>query len=345
MPTPPAPPSRHLPVRPDWLDKHHEEILEPALPIIDPHHHLWDEPRTPYLFRDLLGDVGSGHAIRATVFLECREMYRAEGPPELRSLGETEFVTGVAAMSASGKYGPTRCCAGIVGNVDLRIGDRAKEVLEHHIVASGGRFRGIRNGTTWHADPSLRIFTSGAPAGLLLDPAWRKGFAALAPLGLSFDAWMFQTQLGELVDLARAFPDTRIVLNHVGGPLAIGPYAGKRDEAFAAWSSDIRAVAACPNVSVKLGGLGMRLGGFDFAERERPPSSLDLAEAWRPYIEASIAAFGPERAMFESNFPVDKGMCSYAVLWNAFKRIAQAYSGDERTAMFSGTALRFYRLW
>ncbi len=344
MTTPPATPSRHLPVRPDWLDLRHEDIIEPGLPIIDPHHHLWDRPGNRYLLPDLLADVGSGHDIRATIFLECREMYRADGPPELRSLGETEFVTGVAAMSASGKYGPTRCCAGIIGNVDLRIGARARELLEKHIVASGGRFRGIRNNSTWHADPGLSIFTGGAPAGLLLDPGWRAGFATLAPLGLSFDAWMFHPQLGELLDLARAFPDTKIVLNHVGGAVAIGPYAGKRDAAFAEWSGHISALGVCPNIHVKLGGLGMRLGGFDFAERAQPPSSTDLAEAWRPYIETCIAAFGPERSMFESNFPVDKGMCSYPVMWNAFKRLASGCSSDEKNAMFSGTAQRVYRL-
>jgi predicted TIM-barrel fold metal-dependent hydrolase len=343
--TAPAAPSRHLPIRKDWLDKRREEIIEPERPIIDPHHHLWDRPGNRYLFHDLLEDLSSGHNIRATVFLECREMYRAEGPPELRSLGETEFVAGVAAMSESGKYGAVRACAGIVGNVDLRIGSRAKGVLEQHIIASGGRFRGIRNGSTWHADPSLRIFTSGAPEGLLRDRNWREGFAALAPLNLSFEAWMFHTQLGDLVDLARAFPETKIVLNHVGGPLAIGPYAGKRQEGFAEWSTQIQKLGQFPNVYVKLGGLGMRLGGFDFPERELPPSSAELAEAWRPYIETCIAAFGPERAMFESNFPVDKGMCSYPVLWNAFKRLAEPYSADEKNAMFYNTALKFYRLW
>ena len=338
-------PSRHLPIRPDWLDRRREDILEPELPIIDPHHHLWDRSHNHYFLPELLADVGSGHNIRATVFLECREMYRADGPPELRSLGETEFVTGVAAMSASGKYGATKCCAGIVGNVDLRIGARAREVLERHITASGGRFRGIRNGSTWHADPSLRIYTSGAPQGLLLDARWREGFAALAPLDLSFDAWMYHTQLDDLVDLARAFPDTKIVLNHVGGPVFIGPYEGKREEELAVWSARIRKVAQHPNVYVKLGGLGMKIGGFDFGERDLPPTSAELAEAWKPYIETCIDAFGPERSMFESNFPVDKGMCSYPVLWNTFKRLAAGCSGDEKEKMFMGTALRFYRLW
>jgi predicted TIM-barrel fold metal-dependent hydrolase len=179
---------------------------------------------------------------------------------------------------------------------------------------------------------------------LLLDKSFREGFAALAPLGLTFDAWMFQTQLGDLVDLARAFPQTTIVLNHVGGPIAIGPYAGKREEAFAAWRTGIQQVAGLPNTYVKLGGLGMKMIGFDFFEKTEPPSSQDLATAWRPYIETCITAFGPQRAMFESNFPVDKGTCSYQVLWNAFKRLAAGHSAEEKTALFSGTAQKAYRL-
>jgi predicted TIM-barrel fold metal-dependent hydrolase len=344
MPQTAIPPSRHAPVRPDWLVRRREEIIEPDLPIVDPHHHLWEREGTRYLFEDLLADVGSGHNIRATFFEECREMYRADGPPELRSLGETEFVNGVAAMSASGKYGPTRCCAGIIGNVDLRIGGRAREVLEKHIAISSGRLRGVRNGSTWHADERLKIYCSGAPEGLLLDKTWREGFASLAPLGLAFDAWMFQTQLGDLVDLARAFPETRIVLNHVGGPLGIGPYAGRREEGFAEWNALVREVAASPNTFVKLGGLAMKISGFNFHENEMPPSSQDLERAWRPYIETCIEAFGPDRAMFESNFPVDKGMCSYPVLWNAFKRLASGASAEEKKALFHDTALSAYRL-
>lgn len=342
-----APHVRHLPIRKDWLAATQEEALEPERPIIDPHHHLWDRPGNRYLFHDLLEDLNSGHNIRATVFLECREMYRAEGPPELRSLGETEFVAGVAAMSESGKYGPARACAGIIGNVDLRaVGSRAKGILEQHIIASGGRFRGIRNGATWNSDPSLRIFTSGAGEGLYRDRAWREGFAALASLNLSFEAWMFHTQLGDLVDLARAFPETRIVLNHIGGALGVGPYAGKRQEVFSDWQTQIQKLGQFPNVHIKLGGLGMpSLSGFETGRQDSAPSSEQLARAWRPYIDACIDAFGPDRAMFESNFPVDKGMCSYSNLWNAFKRIAENYSGDEKNAMFHNTALKFYRLW
>jgi len=341
---PPTMPASQAPVRVDWLAKHTEEILEPDLPIIDPHHHLFDRPRYTYLFPELLADVGSGHNIRATMYEEARSMYRAGGPGELKSLGETEFVCGAAAMSASGNYGPTRCVAGIVGNVDLRLGSRAKDVLERHIAVSDGRLRGIRNGSTWSDDPVLKGFGGAAGPGLYLDKSFREGFAALVALDLTFDAWLFQTQLGDIIDLARAFPQARIVLNHVGGPVAIGPYAGKRDEAFAAWHASIREVASFPNTYVKLGGLGMKMIGFDFFEKPEPPSSQDLEKAWRPYIEICIAAFGPQRSMFESNFPVDKGTCSYQVLWNAFKRIAARHSADEKTALFSGAAQNAYRL-
>jgi L-fuconolactonase len=347
LPVPAGPPAVlavQAPVRPDWLARRTEDILEPDLPIIDPHHHLWDRPGYRYLFPELLADVGSGHNIRTTMFEQARSMYRADGPEELKSLGETEFVSGAAAMSASGIYGPTRCIAGIVAFVDLRLGARAKGLLERHIAVSDGRVRGIRNGSTWSDDPILKTFTAGTPQGLLLDKSFREGFAALAALGLTFDAWMFQTQLSDLVDLARAYPQVTIVLNHVGGPIAIGPYAGKRDEAFAAWRTGIQQIASFPNTYVKLGGLGMKMIGFDFFEKPEPPSSSDLAVAWRPYIETCIAAFGPQRSMFESNFPVDKGTCSYQVLWNAFKRIAAGYSTDQKTALFSGAAKKAYRL-
>src|SRR6476646_11700500 len=262
--------SRHLPIRKDWLAATQEPALEPDLPIVDPHHHLWDRPNNRYLFQDLLEDVGSGHNIVATCFEECREMYRPDGPQEQKSLGETEFVNGIAAMSASGKYGPARCCAGIIGNVDLRIGSRAKGILEQHVAVSGGRFKGIRNGATWHADPSLAIYCSGAPEGLYRDRNFREGFAGLASLGLAFDAWLFHTQLDDVADLARTFPQATIVLNHVGGALAIGPYFGRREEAFAEWRKAIQEVAACPNVYMKVGGLAMKLTGFTFFENDDP---------------------------------------------------------------------------
>jgi len=280
--------------------------------------------------------------IVATLFAECGAMYRTDGPVELKSLGETEFVTGVARRGASGEYGSTRYIAGIIGYVDLRTGSRAKGVLEQHMAVSDGRLRSIRNGSASHADPSLRIY-AGAPPGLLLERDFREGFAALAPLGLGFDVWVIQTQLKEVVNLARDFPQTTIVLDHLGGPLAVGPYAGKREEAFTEWREGIYEVASCPNVFIKLGGLGMKLIGFAFYESDLPPSSHDLEKAWRPYIETCIEAFGPQRSMYESNFPVDKGTCSYQVLWNAFKRIAAGCSADEKTGLFSGAASKAYQ--
>jgi L-fuconolactonase len=336
--------SSHLAVRPDWLAKRQEPTLEPALEIVDPHHHLIDRPESGrYLLPDLLADTGSGHNIVATVYLEWLSMYRRGAPPEMQPVGEIEFANGVAAMSASGGYGNTQACAGIVGHADLALGARVRAVLEAMIAASS-RFRGIRFITASHPDQTQWGAMLTRPEGLLRDPKVREGFAELGRLGLSFDAWMYHTQLGDLVDLARAFPATPIVLNHVGGAIGLGRYAGKREQAFADWSARIRELAACPNVCVKLGGLGMRMFGFRFHEGEIAPSSEELAAAWRPYIETCVAAFSPQRAMFESNFPVDKGSCGYAALWNAFKRIAAGCSAAEKQALFAGTARRFYRL-
>jgi len=332
-----------LHVRPDWLALRTEEVIEPDLPIVDPHHHLWDRAGDRYLLPELMADIASGHNVVATVFVEARVMYRADGPEELRSLGETEFVNGVAAMSASGGYGTTRACAGIVGKIDLRIGSRAKGILEQHIARAGGRFRGIRNGSAWHKE-GIKATTANPPPELLLDRSFREGFAVLSKLGLSFDAWLLHTQIDELTDLARAFPDTTIVMDHVGGPIGIGSYVGKRQEVFEHWRKSLQALARCSNVNVKIGGLGMHLFGFEFHADPQPPLSRSLAEAWKPYVETCIEAFGAERCMFESNFPVDKGSCSYLALWNAFKRIAANHSAAEKKALFSGTASRIYRL-
>ena len=338
-------PSPHLPVRAEWLASRREDILEPGLPIVDPHHHLVDRENTGrYLLPELLADTGSGHNIVATVYLEWLSMYRAAGPVEMRPVGEVEFANGVAAVADSGTYGKTKVCAGIVAYADLMLGAQVERVLEAMIMAGGGRFRGIRYISASHPDEAARGSSINRPAGLLMNDKVREGFSRLHPLGLSFDAWMYFTQLGELVDLARAFPETPIVLNHVGGAIGIGPYAGKRDQVFAEWKTRIEELARCPNVCVKLGGLGMRLFGFDVHAGELPPSSEQLAQAWQPYIETCITAFGTNRAMFESNFPVDKGSGSYHVFWNAFKRLAGGASADEKTALFSGTASKFYRL-
>ena len=330
--------------REDWLALHTEEIIDSARPIVDPHHHLWHRGGLRYMIEEMSDDIASGHNIVATVYVDCRSMYRASGPEAFRPVGEVEFANGVAAMAASGGYGPALICAGIVSHVNLLLGDGAKQVLEAEIAAGQGRFRGIRHSSAYDADPDIAHMYATRPRGLLLDSTFRKGFACLAPLGLSFDAWLFHPQLAEFVDLARAFPDTRIVLDHCGGPVGLGRFAGRREQTFAVWKASIQEAAKCPNVVVKLGGLAMRLLGYDFHERTMPPSSEQAAEAWRPYIESCIEAFGPARCMFESNFPPDKGQCSYQVIFNAFKRIAAQYSDAEKTALFSKTAADFYRL-
>ena len=330
--------------REDWLALRKEDILDPTRPIVDPHHHLWDRGGQRYLIEELAADIGSGHNVIATVYVEARSMYRAGGPEALRPLGEVEFANGAAAMSASGGYGSAAICAGIVGHANLLLGEAARPVLEAEIAAGNGRFRGIRHSSAWDADAEVAGMYALRPKGLLLDPIFREGFACLAPLGLSFDAWLFHPQIGELADLARAFPDTGIVLDHCGGPIGVGSYANRREEIFATWKASIQDIAKCPNVGVKLGGLAMRLLGYDFDRRPKPPSSEDAAAAWRPYIETCIEAFSAERCMFESNFPPDKGQCSYQVIFNAFKRIAAQYSEPEKTALFSGTATEFYRL-
>ncbi|MES5488438.1 amidohydrolase family protein [Bradyrhizobium sp. INPA03-11B] len=328
----------------DWLAQYTEEIIDPDRPIVDPHHHLWDRGGLRYLIEEMRDDIASGHNIVATVYVDCRSMYRADGPEAFRPVGEVEFANGVAAMAASGGYGKTAICAGIVSHVNLLIGDQAKAVLEAEIAAGNGRFRGIRHSSAWDEDPNVAHMYANRPKGILLDSTFRRGFACLAPLGLSFDAWLFHPQIGELTDLARAFPDTRIVLDHCGGPVGTGRFAGKREETFPVWKASIREIAQCPNVVVKLGGLAMCLLGYDFHLRPRPPSSEELAAAWRPYVETCIEAFGPNRCMFESNFPPDKGQCSYQVIFNTFKRLASQYSEAEKTALFLKTAKDVYRL-
>jgi L-fuconolactonase len=320
-----------------------EDVLEPDRPIYDPHHHLWDHPGRRYLLDELLTDLGSGHNVVATVFVECMSMYRANGPQEMRPVGETEFVNGVAAMSASGGFGKTRVASGIVSFADLALGEQVGAVLDAHLAASP-RFRGIRHAAGWEASDQVRNSHTNPPPALLGDERFRRGFAELAPRGLTFDAWLYHPQLPELTDLAKAFPDTTIILDHFGGPLGIGPYAGRRAEVFSVWKTAIRALADCPNVVVKLGGLVMPLNGFRFHKREQPIGSIELAEATRDWYLHTIECFGVERCMFESNFPVDKVSVSYRVLWNSFKRLTANFSAAERAALFHDTAARVYRL-
>ena len=327
-----------------WTKQRHEAALEPDLPIIDPHHHVWDDERGRYLIHELVEDTSSGHNIIATVFIEAGSMYRAGGPAAMRPVGEVEFVNGIAAMSASGRYGKTRLCAGIIGHADLALGDQVQPVLEALIAAGGGRLRGIRHGVTWDTGNAARFGRRQPPQHQVLDPTFRQGFARLQPLGLSFESWQFHPQLPDLVDLLRVFPDANVILNHVGGLLGIPPHDGNPDEVFAIWRGHIRELVQFPNLSVKVGGLGMLYCGWNFHLGDVPPSSEELAAAWRPYVETCIEAFGPSRCMMESNFPVDKQSCGYTVLWNALKRITQGSSAAEKSALYRDTAARVYRL-
>jgi predicted TIM-barrel fold metal-dependent hydrolase len=331
----------HVHLNPAWLAQQREEILEPGLPIIDPHHHLWDR-EGGYFLDELLADTGSGHNVVATVFLQCGYAYRTSGAEELKPVGETEFVAGIA-KEAERRNLKTRACAGIVGAADLALGDKVDAVLQAHVAAGGGRFKGIRHITARHEEFNASILPR-PPARQMADAQFRKGFARLGKMNLTFDAWLYHTQIPELTDLARAFPQVPIVLNHVGGPLGVGPYRGKRELAFREWQAAMKDLATCPNVHMKLGGLGMAIIGFDFHKEAKPPSSDKLAAAWRPLMETSIELFGAKRCMFESNFPVDKGMFSYPVMWNAFKRIASGASAAEKAALFHDTAARLYRL-
>jgi predicted TIM-barrel fold metal-dependent hydrolase len=321
-----------------------EETLEPDLAICDPHHHLWDFPNSRYLLPELLADVESGHKVESTVFVECTAFYSVHLGEAMKYVGETEFVTGVAAMADSGRYGSVRACLGIASRADLSAGSSVGAVLDAHIRAGGGRFRAIRHAGGWDASSDVNNSHTDPPRGLYADEKFREGFAELGKRNLSFEAWQYHPQLPEVIDLARAFPGTKIMLNHVGGPLGIGPYAGKREEVFAQWSHDIRALAKLPNVWVKLGGLGMAVAGFGFHKGDTLPSSTELAEAWKPYLETCIEAFGPGRGVFESNFPVDKVSCSYHTLWNAFKRIAKGASAGDKALLFRDSAVKFYRL-
>jgi L-fuconolactonase len=332
----------------DWLALTVEEPLDADLPICDPHHHLWDMRTSRvserYLLDEVLEDVLSGHNVVSTVFIECGAMFTADRSEAMQPVGEVEFVNGIAAMSASGLYGPTRVADGIVGTADLSLGDGVAAVLDAQIAAGGGRFRGIRRSAAWDPDPGVPAQRVNPGPGLFGRDDFRAGFAHLAPRQLSFEVWCYHRQIPEVTDLARAFPDTTIILDHFGGPLGVGAYAGKAEEVYAEWRTSIGELATCPNVVAKLGGINMELNGYGWHERPRPPSSLELAQATRPYYEFTIEKFGAERCMFESNFPVDKASCSYSVLWNSFKRLTAGYSAVDKASLFHDTAARVYRL-
>ena len=333
----------------DWLELTQEETLEPDLPICDPHHHFWDFrperiPYQRYLLHELAADINAGHNVRSTVFIEARAMYRAEGPEEMRPVGEVEFVQGLAAASATGLYGPGQAAAAIIGHANLNLGAAVEPALEALQAASPSRFRGIRHSVTWDPHPEVDNTAAHNMEGQLASANFRAGAQALSRMGLSLEGWLYFPQLPELADFAKAMPDLTIILNHIGGLLRVGPYGGREEEVMGIWKSGIAAVAACPNVVVKLGGIGMPRTGFDWHTRNRPIGSEELAEAMAPLMNYCIEQFGPSRCMFESNFPVDKVSYSHHILYNAFKRLSAGYSATERADMFHDTAARAYRI-
>lgn len=326
-------------------DGRDEPILDPDTPIIDSHHHLFDRPPLRYMFEDYREDAAAGHKIVATVYVETLAMARCEGPEALRPIGEIEFANGVAAMSASGGYGPCRVAAAIVGYADLRLGEQVAITLDRSLAAAPDRYRGVRQIAMDHPDPAiLRFLTNKPPKGLLQHPKFREGFSQLAQRGLSFDAAVLHHQMPEIEDLAMAYPQTAIVLNHMGLATATGLDAGGRAEVFRDWREKLRSLGRHPNVFCKIGGLGTTYWGFGFNETAEPTGYLALSEAWRPYVETAIEVFGAGRCMTESNYPADGRSCGFVPVWNALKHIVSGCSSDEKAALFYGTAAAVYRI-
>ena len=328
----------------DWLELTQEETLEPDLPICDPHHHFWDFraeriPYQRYLLPELLADLGSGHNVRSTVFIEARSMYRPDGPEELRPVGEVEFVQGLAAAGASGIYGPARPAAAIIGAANLDLGAAVEPVIDALQAASPNRFRGIRAHCGYDSHPEIE---SRAAPERMGQENFRAGARILAQKGLLLELTAYFHQAGEMAALAQAVPDLPLIFNHIGGLLRIGPYANRDDEVLAQWRRGIDAVAACPNIYMKLGGVGQPRYGFDWHEGNKPIGSDALAADLSPLLGYCIEQFGPQRCMFESNFPVDKVSYSYKVLFNAFKRLSAGYTAAERAALFHDTAVKLY---
>lgn len=332
--------------RQDWLDRAPQEtVLEPDLPIVDTHHHVWETPgRGRYMLDELHADLGSGHNVVATVFIDCHHAYRTDGPEEMKAVGEIEAVAKLADESDKRFPGKARVAQGIVGNADLTLGDRLEPVLTAMVDAGRGRFRGVRNSAGWDADPIIGNNHQGFGKGHYLREDFRAGLRRLTKMGLSLDALVYHTQHADLVSLARAVPEANIILNHTGMPIGYGPYKGKLDEVAKIWRAGISEIAKCPNVSMKLGGMMMRLASYDYNMAPAPISSEELARQWRPWIEPCIEQFGANRCHFESNFPVDKMGIGYKAIYNAFKRIASGCSADEKVDLFAGTARRVYRL-
>ena len=325
----------------DWLSLRQEPALDPGVPIVDPHHHLWDRGGHTYLPKQFVTDAGGGHDLRSTVVVECLSRYREDGPEHLRPVGETAYVAGL--VEAHGRPEGIDIGAAILGFADLSLGDAVDEVLQAHAVAGKGRFRGIRYSTAFDADPAIHAAYPSHP-GMLREAQVQAGARRLARRGESLDVWLYFHQLDDVVALARTCPELAIIIDHCGGPLGIGPYAERRDDVFAAWRAALQPLRSLPNVALKFGGLAMPLAGYAWRKLPQPPASDVLAEAWRPYFEVCLDVFGPRRCMYESNFPVDRSGCTYTSLWNAFKRLAAPLSEGERQALCAGTARRIYGL-
>ena len=317
-----------------------EEPLDPGLKIIDAHHHF-SEHWGGYMPQELLDD-GQGHNIVATVYVQCGWGYRADGPTSMRPLGETESVLAVT-KDINARQTRTHVAAAIVGYADLCLGAEVDRVLSAQVEAGQSRFRGVRNSGAYHQTFKHGVLPR-AMKGLYGDPAFREGYARLAHHGLSFDAWIYHPQIDEVVDLARAFPDTPLILDHIGGVLGVAEYQGDADRAWREWLPAMKRLALCPNVQVKIGGLGTAVFGFDFSARPRPPSSQELADAWKPLVHGTLDLFGTDRCMFESNFPVHRGAAGYGVVLNAFKRLARGMSATEKNDLFFDNPRRVYRI-
>ena len=327
----------------EWLARHTEEIIDPDRTIVDAHHHLWDEPGNVYFTDDLLADLRTGHRIVATVAVQAHYGYRPTGPEHLKPVGETETLE-MHRCEVWDRVPGLRPCAAIIGFANLSDSDRIDEVLDAHSAASPAHFRGVRQSVARDSHFPEGVVLRPAQAGMLADPSFRQGVRRLGSRGLVFDAMLYHQQIPELTELAGEVTATPIVLDHYGCPLGVGYYRGREQERFETWRRDITALARRPNVCVKIGGLGMIVTGAEYHLAATPPTSAQLAADWRPWFDVCVTAFGTRRCMFESNFPVDKAMYSYAVGWNALKRLAAGCSATEQDDLFAGTASRVYHL-
>ena len=322
----------------EWLDLVREDVVDPARPIVDPHHHLWRHGEgLNYDLPDLLADTGDGHNITCTVFMECGSAYDTTAPAHLAPVGETRFIV------SRSQQDPARTIRALVAKADLAHPE-LDAILDAHVEAGQGMFRGIRDALSRADEPTALTIPGRGADGKFADPAFVRGVQRLGERGLTYDSWQYHHQAREFLALARSAPGTTMVLDHLSTPVGVGRWAGRHDEIFAVWRTDMEEIAACPNVVAKIGGLAMPDNGFGWHSAERPPTSDEFVTAQERWYLHMIDTFGPERCMFESNFPVDRLSLSYRTFWNGAKKIAARYSDAEQDAMFSGTATRVYSL-